>query len=338
MRINRTSLLRVIHNTVTQRTRNNPNLLSIFLGGSLLGNDYALGGAVDIDLFFVHAGAVEQEREIVRLTDEVHLDIAHHEQRAYRQPKTLRLDPWMGATINACEIYYDPSHFMDFTQASVRGQFDHPDNILVRVRKQSEAARQIWFNYEMVQPEAGPKEVSDFLRALWNAGNAVASLSGPPLTERSYLLQYPQRAQAVGRPGLPAGYLGLLGAQNLETEPIKSWLPSWVAAYDALPVDHTPASLHSDRKFYYLRAFEAILDGDQPMAVLWPLLSTWTRIANILREDETVIAAWQGVFQQIGFLGDGFRERIEALDAYLDLIEETIDTWAKRQGVEQEPY
>ena len=338
MRINRSSLLRVIRNTVTQRTRNNPNLLSIYLGGSLLGNDYALGGAVDIDLFFVHAGAVEQGREIVRMTDEVHLDIAHHEQRAYRQPKALRLDPWMGANIKTCEIYYDPGHFMDFTQASVRGQFDHPDNVLVRVRKQAEEARQIWFKYEMEIPRPGPKEIGDYLRSLWNAGNAVASLSGSPLTERRYLLQYPQRAQAVGRPGLTAGFLGLLGAQNVEVETIRGWLQTWATAYDALPADRSPASLHPDRKFYYLLAFEEILDGEQPMAALWPLLNTWTRITNNLPGDKTVNETWQGVFQQLGLLDSGFGERIEALDAYLDLVEETIDSWARRQGVEQGTY
>jgi hypothetical protein len=136
MRINRRSLLRVIRNTVLERTHTNPNLVSIYLGGSVLGSDYALGGTVDIDLFFIHAGPVEQEREIVRLTDEVHLDIAHHDQKAYRHPKELRLHPWMGHTIKDGEIFYDPSHFMDFTQASVRGQFARPDNVLIRVRKQ----------------------------------------------------------------------------------------------------------------------------------------------------------------------------------------------------------
>jgi hypothetical protein len=289
MRINRRSLLRVIRNTVLERTHTNPNLVSIYLGGSVLGSDYALGGTVDIDLFFIHAGPVEQEREIVRLTDEVHLDIAHHDQKAYRHPKELRLHPWMGHTIKDGEIFYDPSHFMDFTQASVRGQFARPDNVLIRVRKQAEAARDIWFGYEMSQPEAGPMEVADYLRALWNASNAIACLTGSPLTERRYLLQYPLRAE------------------------IKDWQTSWESAYDALPPGQAPARLHPDRKYYYLRAFEEMLGSDQPGTVLWPLLNTWTTMANILSENSAAQDNWQQVFEQVGLLGDGFGERIEAL-------------------------
>ncbi len=332
MRINRRSLLRVIRNTVSERTHTNRNLVSIYLGGSVLGSDYALGETVDIDLFFIHAGPVEQEREIVRLTDDVHLDIAHHEQKDYRHPKALRLHPWMGHTIKDGEIFYDPGHFMDFTQASVRGQFARPDNVLTRVRKQAEAARDIWFGYEMSQPEAGPKEVADYLRALWNASNAIACLTGSPLTERRYLLQYPLRADAVGRSGLYAGFMGLIGAQNVELDGIKDWQTSWESAYDALPPGQAPARLHPDRKYYYLRAFEEMLGSDQPGTVLWPLLNTWTTMANILSENSAAQDNWQQVFEQVGLLGDGFGERIEALDAYLDQVEETLDDWARRQG------
>ena len=333
MRINRGSLLRVIRNTISTRTRSDRNLISIYLAGSVVGEDYALGGTVDIDLFFIHSDLIEIEREIVRITDEVHLDIAHHDQRDYNYPKDLRLDPWMGPTINRAEIFFDPGHFMDFTQASVRGQFDHPDNVLARVRAQAEKARNIWFTYEMEHPEAGPGEVADYLEALWNAGNAIASLSGPPMTERRYLLQFQQRTEAMGRSGLYAGFLGLLGAPNLEMEQIHEWLPAWDRCYTALDAEQTPARLHPVRRLYYLRGFEEILAGEQPGATLWPLLNTWTLMAKSAPENSTIQDSWHDVFETAGLLGEGFGEKIEALDAFLDQTEESVDNWARRQGI-----
>ena len=101
-------------------------------------------GTADIDLFFIHNDSVSPEREIQRLTDEVHLDIAHHGRDDYTQARNLRQHPWLGYGIINCNIMYDPQHFMDFTQASVRGQFDQPENVLSRVQGQAEHARQIW--------------------------------------------------------------------------------------------------------------------------------------------------------------------------------------------------
>jgi len=333
MRINRRSLIRVVHNTVAERTHADRNLISIYLCGSLLGENYSLGGTVDIDLFFLHADKVEQEREIVRLTDEVHLDIAHHDQADYRDPRRLRLHPWMGHTISEAEIFFDPGHFMDFTQASVRGQFKSPEHVLQRARTQAESARRIWFVYEMEQPEAGPKEINDYLRALRNAANAVASLSGPPLTDRRFLLNYPLRAEAVGRPGLHPGLMGLLGALTVDVETLKDWLPAWELAYNSLSEDLAPPRLRPVRKLYYLRAFEELLQGEQPGSILWPLLRTWTLAVEILHKDSEALDGWRTVLQELGLLGDGFGERIEALDAYLDQVEETIDDWARVQGI-----
>ena len=333
MRINRRSLIRVVKNTVDQRTMTDRGLISIYLGGSLIDNDYSLGGAVDIDLFFIHAGLIEQEREIIRLTDEVHLDIAHHDQKLYRDTRNLRVDPWMGPGVNECEIYYDPGHFMDFTQASVRGQYDRPDYVLERARKQADAARKIWFDYEFEHPEIGPKQIQDFIRALWNAGNTLASLSGSPLTERTYLLKLPQRFEVVGRPDLFADFMGLLGARNIEIEAIKDWLPLWETAYDAMDEAQTPARLHPVRKQYYLKAFNALLEGEQPGAVLWPLLNTWTHVVCHYTEGMQEMDSWCGIFHQLGFLEEGFGEKIQELDAFLDKVEETTDDWARSQGI-----
>lgn len=334
MRVNRGTLLKIANDTVSQRTRQDLNIISAYLCGSLLGDDYLLGGTADIDLAFIHIDSVPEEREIVRLTDEIHLDIAHYPQRDFLQTRELRVHPWLGPTIFGCDILYDPQHFMDFTQASVRGQFNRSDYVLERAQVESEHARQIWMAFYKDTPaEPGPREVVTYLHAVGQAVNAVASLNGPPLTERRLLLSFQERADMVGRPGLQPGLLGLLGAQNVDAEVLKEWLNHWQFAYEAIPTEKIQPRLHPDRKVYYRSAFEALLEGDQPHAVLWPLTRTWSQAALLLAPGDSALATWRKAFTQLGFLETGFAERVEALDAYLDVVEEALDDWRKKYAV-----
>jgi len=227
---------------------------------------------------------------------------------------------------------YDPQHFMDFIQASVRGQFARADNVLERAHKQVEESRNIWLNYH---GETSLTEVSDvevYLRAVVLAANAVAGLSGLPLTERRLLLKFPNRAEAVDRPGLYHGLLGLLGAPRLEGGLLEKWLPWWQAAYRAMPVEKAPARLHPKRLHYYREAFNAMLGFAQPEAILWPLLNTWTIAAGYLQVDSPERQNWQQAFGQLGLIGEGLAERYQALDAYLDLVDETLEVWGEAKG------
>jgi hypothetical protein len=234
--------------------------------------------------------------------------------------------------LNKCNVLHDPQHFLDFTQASVRGQFNRSDFVYERARRQAEHARQIWLSFHEEKREPVPGEISRYLRLVEHAANAVASLSGHPLTERRFLLNFPGRAEAIDRPGLYPGLLGLLGAPNVNAEILQSWLPEWQSAYESLPGEQAPARLHPARQAYYQRAFEAMLKSDNPQAVLWPLLRTWTCIAIELPEDNEIQSGWQAALEQLGLLGKGFEERIAATDAYLDLVEETLETWADKNG------
>ena len=79
------------------------------------------------------------------------------------------------------------------------------------------------------------------------------------------------------------------------------------------------------------QAFEAILGSGQPHDVLWPLLYTWSLVAKELSVGDPDFQNWQDAFQQLGLLESGFSERVEALDAYLDLATETINAWELAQ-------
>ena len=332
MRITSELLLKITHDFVSQHSRANRDILAVYLQGSLLREHPTIAGTTDIDLFFIHADVVRDEREFVRITDEIHFDISHHPVSLYRRAKELRSHLWLGTAIEGCKIFYDPQHFLDFTQASVRGQFFRPDQVLNRVRPQAEHARQIWMGFKAEPSKSSPQEVSTYLRALDHAANSIACLSGPPLTERRFLMDFPERAAAVKHPGLYAGLLGLLGAPLVDAAKLRSWLGDWRAAYELVAQDYPHQRLHPDRLSYYLNAIEAMLDAEKFQTALWPLWRTWTHAVNLLPPQTPHLPAWQSAGESLGMLGKAFQERLTALDAFLDLIEETLDGWARESG------
>ncbi|MFM8319310.1 MAG: hypothetical protein ACKOC5_00220 [Chloroflexota bacterium] len=365
MRITRETLMKIAADAAARRARSAPDLLAAYLCGSLLDDEYLLGGTTDIDLVFVYAAQAPGRREVVRLTDEVHLDILHHDQRAYRDTRKLRVHPWMGPVLNGCKVLYDPQHFMDFTQASVRGQYDRPDHVFARARPLAEDARQLWMGLNLGETDAGPAEVDAYLRALEQAVNAICSLKGGPLSERRFLPHFQKRAEQLGRPGLYAGLLGLLGWPNIAAESpavLEAWLPDWGAAYqaacgaggvgaagdagDAGAAGETgvPAAaagdpllrLHPDRLHYYSAAFQFWLESGKAEAVLWPLARTWTAAALRLPAGSPELAGWRAAFSRLGLAGLPFTGRIDALDAYLDGIDEQLERWARANGAWEE--
>lgn len=333
MRITRQVVDKIIGETVESRTQKNRNILSIYLTGSYLFDDYLLGGTADIDLVMVHIDQPETEREIIRLTDELHLDIAHHFHRDYRQARKLRVDPWMGPAIFECKILHDPQHLMDFTQAAVRGQFDRLDFVSERARSMLESSRQSWLSRQLEGGGSDPADVLNYLRSLEQAANAVAGITGHLLTERRFLREFPVRAAAVSRPGLYAGLMGLLGANNLTRDQVRSWLPAWEQDYLAPGSFIRPTRLHSERLPYYRQAILTLLDTDQPMASLWPLLWTWTRLALLNASEATPIDEWRSACTILGLQGTELQSRVDALDAFLDNIEEAIEQWERSSGM-----
>jgi hypothetical protein len=332
MRITPEILRKIARDTVAQRTKSNRNILAVYLIGSLLKEDPLIGGTTDIDLVFIHNGEAPFAREIIRLTDEVHIDIAHHSRFLYHQPRELRVHPWMGPTIYGCKILYDPQHFMDFTMASASAQFLQPENVLARANQQVEQARQTWLSYQLETPEAGPEEIDSYLKAVENAANAAASLTGAPLPERRALLEYPQRAEAAGRPGLQKGLLGLLGANHADPELVQSWLPQWRKALESTPAENRPPRLHIHRIPYYQRSFDYFLSTSEPMNLLWPLLHTWTEAANLLPPESDPYKEWAAAMDRLELRGAHFEERLSGLDAFLDTVEDLIENWGRQHG------
>lgn len=335
MRVTRESLIRIAKETVQERSYNNKEIIAAYLTGSLLTEEPLLGGVTDIDLVLVMANNPPMTREIVPLTPDFHLDISFRAKAEYSPPRELRVNPWLGYEIYDPMLLYESQHFFEFTQAAVRAgfEFHEPALVLQRCRKLLDHGRKIWFDLMDIGEESGPKDVARYLKSLYHAVNVIAELHGPPLPERRLLLLFPSLAEQAGRPGLSAGLLGLLGGAGLDASVLEGWLPEWESMFKvAFETGKAETRIHSARLNYYKKCFDALLGSDDPTAMLWPLLNTWTHAAVALSDEET--GPWQAACNTLGLSGARFVEHVEGLDHYLDELDILLDEIAEANGLE----
>jgi hypothetical protein len=335
MRITREMLIRIAKETAQKRALSDPDLVAAYLTGSLRSENPFIGNSTDIDIVLVHAGKPKVRREIIPLTPEIHLDLVHNPRSEYEKPKELRIHPWLGPQLYDPLPLYGTRHFFEFVQAGVRAGYDEPANVLARARCNADHARQIWTGLQLSQ-ETGPALLLSYLKSVDHAANAVALLTGGPLAERRFMLQFDllsksELAGAAGVPGLSAGLLGLVGGGQLEAVNLAEFLTGWEKSFvEACNREHVHASIAAPRLVYYKHAFEAMLAGGSPQAVLWPLIHTWTLAASVL--PPTHQSGWLVSCETLGLAGDAFSERVEGLDHFLDAIEELLDNWASSHG------
>lgn len=333
MRITRGMLMKNARNTVLDRAHQERLLLCAYLSGSLLGEDFLLGGTADIDLVFVHEIEAPARREIIRLTEDIHLDIAHFHREEFNHPRQLRANAWIGTFL--CKdpiLLHQKQHWFEFTQASVCAHFMQPDNVLQRAHPLVNSARQSWMELSMAEGPLTPQAIFSYLKSLEHAANAVAVLSGPPLTERRFLLNFPERAEAVERPELAGGLVDLISGEAISDSLWQEWMCDWQSALALLEGLSVPPNLHPARRNYFTRAAEALF-GDYPAAALWLVLRTWTRTLCSLPSDTPALENWLSTCRHLNLGEDDFSQRLNALDVYLDAVEETLDDWADDNGL-----
>ncbi len=335
MRVTRETLIRLAKETAQSRAFDNKDIVAAYLFGSLLTEDPFLGGVTDIDLVFVTQGKPPKSREIVKLSNDFHVDITYHARAEYNPPRELRVNPWLGTEIYDPMLLFEREKFFEFVQAAVRAGFEFhaPAYTLQRCRTLLSHGRGVWSDLMDAGENAGPKEVAHYLKAVYHAVCAVAELNGNPLAERRLLLDFPARAEQANRPGMAAGLLGLLGGPGLEGQIPPEWLPAWKSAFTAAAgTGKADARIHAARLNYYLKAFEAMAGSDNALAALWPLFHTWTLSASVL--DAEKIKPWQAACERLGLAGAAFEEKVQGLDQFLDEVELLLDEIATANGLE----
>jgi hypothetical protein len=331
MRITRETLIRIAKETVLKRTWSDPGLVAAYLTGSLRTENPFLGNSTDIDIVLVHTRQPKIRREIQAVTPEIHLDMTHNPRSEYDKPKELRIHPWLGPELYDPLPLYGTQHFFEFVQAGVRAEYTQPVNVLARARLNADHARQIWSGLQSSQ-EIGTTMLLAYLKSINHAANAVALLTGGPMAERRFQLQFQERSEAAGAPELPDLLLGLLGGKLVDEELLGGFLGEWEKSFvDAAGRDKAHASIALPRLAYYKLAFEAMLAGDSPDSMLWPLVHTWTLAAAVL--PATHQTKWKTACETLGLTGDDFHEKMEELDQFLDAVEVLLENSARRQGL-----
>ncbi len=324
MRLTSEKLRRYAEKFVAQQTRD-LRLLAVYLSGSLLRGQPFLGGAADVDLVLIYNGAPETAREVLPLPGDAHLDVRHHDRTRYEPARQLRTAPFLGPTLFRAEPLYDPQHFLDFAQAAVRSRFRAPESAAARARSLLQAARETWFRLD---DDLTPASLGAYLEALFRAANAPATLLGYTFSPRRVLLDFPPAAQHWGYPHLTGLLFQAMGAPAARGEALQAVLPPWEAALAAAAAaPQAPVELASPRQPYYRRAIEAYLASSTPANALYPLLFTWT--LAVQHAGETHLAPWQQFVEGLGLAA----HRQQALDAFLDALEEALEAWARQRGV-----
>jgi hypothetical protein len=331
MQITRENLIRIAKETAEKCAFSDPNLVAAYLTGSLRTNDPFIGNATDVDIVFIHAGEPKIRREIIPLTPEIHLDMIHNPRRLYEKPKELRINPWLGPELYDPLPLYGTRHFFEFVQAGVRDRYNEPASVQARSHQLAQAARQTWSSLQTGLAH-GPPQVLDYLKAISLAANAVAILSGAPLAERRFLLQFPARARAAGQPDLAAALLSLLGANSVDGTTMAGFLPEWEKTFlEAAGRPDVDNRIAAARLGYYKLAFEATMKGELPQAMLWPMLLTWTLAVSVLPPLWEL--RWRSACGLLGLDEASFKLRLAGLDHFLDDVEAIIEKLNINQGL-----
>ncbi len=335
MRITPELLRKLAEDNVAKRLEHQKDVVAVYLTGSVLNEDPLLGGTTDIDLVFVHKEQPQIEREIARISYEVSLDIVHHHQSLYTFHRRLRLNPWLGyALCNHAAIIYDTNHWLEFIQAGVFSQFDRPENVYGRSLPMLEKARSIWFELDEPQEYEPLIWFEQYFKAVSLSANAIAVLSGPALASRRFLLEFPSRSEAIGKPGLNDGLLGMLGIESILSELYNQWYEPWQDALTTVAKKtNCPPDLHPARKAYYQLSCEAMLESGNYKAAFYPMLHTWLQAVKVLWNEVSYQSDWLAFIKELGFTLNEFESRTASLDSFIDTIELVLDEWKSQNGL-----
>ena len=335
MQANQELLFKLAKDYVGRKTRGQNDLISVYLTGSILSEEPLLGGSTDIDMVMVHKEQPEREREVLRISNEVSLDIQHHHQSFYSFHRRLRLNPWLGeALCNHGSVLYDTGHWFDFIQAGVSSQYQTPENVYRRARAFADTARQDWFELDDPQEISFSSWVDLYYKAVYAAANTIALVAGPALTTRRMLLDFPQRAEALGQLPLVGELNRLVSGEFGKHEVFNQWRPVWEACLSDLQKDsHCPPNLSAPRKAYFLNAVDAMADSGSVHAAFWPMIETWRGAIQVLGNDAGHEKNWHAFLADLGIKPELKPKASAQLDHFIEAGESLLTDWQSHYGL-----
>ena len=333
--IERATLVKIARDTAARRMAARPSLLSAYLIGSVAAGEPLLGDATDIDLVLIDSNPPPVAREVVRLTDQVALDIHHRGRADYANPKSLRGHPWLGPELAEPMFISDPQHFFELAQSSTRGQYHRAEYVAARARAFLAWAREAFHIGVLpgAEPEA-PVSLDDFGLGLQHAANAVISLTGFPGAGRRLVMKLETAARKLARPDLYDDFQALFGGPDLAAQPAQALLADWLDAYRA-GQSATDERIHPARRTIYERGFRAQIQADRAAESVWLMLVTWNAcLSNAPAAPSALTERWQAFLGRLRLATpDQHAASLQQAVAYITQVDEVVEGWAGQNGV-----
>lgn len=332
--IARDTLIKIARDTAAQRMAARPSIVSAYLIGSVGAGEPMLGEATDIDLVLINSNPHPSGREVIRLTDQIVLDLHHRHRDQYANARSLRGHPWFGPEMAEPLFLHDPTHFFELAQASARGQFHRPEHVAARAR-----GFLSWARAELhvgllpgADPEA-PVTLANYTQALLYAANAVITLTAFPGAGRRLVMKLETAARKLRRSDLFEGFLARLAGPQVERADGESLLAGWQAAYRAGQSSAAEA-IHPARRTVYERGFRAQIEADRAADMVWLMLATWNACRANIPHDPQQDAQWQAFLSHLRLAEPAaYAERVNELADYVTTVDEFVEKWAASNGV-----
>ncbi|NPA06094.1 MAG: hypothetical protein GXO54_01660 [Chloroflexi bacterium] len=331
MRLTPKRLLGWAQDYVASRTRD-LNLLAVYLTGSLLTEEPLFGGLTDIDVVCIYNLEPPQTHEIRPLVRGVHLDVRHYPRDRFEPPRRLRHEAEMGSEVYYAQPLWDPQHFLDFVQSGVRSRFHSPDVAYARAWAALNQARQQWQQLLFAADPNEPDTWLQHLESLRQATLAIATLQGRRLTLRRFTLQWATEAALLAREDWFSALLRALGAHDGLAQTIMSLRDDWSRSL-TLVAQAAPEHLHPARVPYYQTGLDALLSNNPPEQALYLLWWTWSDAVRHPQAPEEARTRWLDAQTRLG-LDAAWTSLLDASDAFLDEVEQYLESWGRAQGVE----
>jgi len=329
--IERSTLLKIAHDTAAQKMAERPSLLSAYLTGSVAANEPLLGEATDIDLILIDA-APPPAREVVKLADQVVLDVQYRSRDEYAHPKELRVHPWRGPELCEPVFLKDPRHFFELAQSSARGQFHRPDHVAARARAFLALARaELHLSALPGAEPSAPVTLANFCLALMYTANAAMTLTGFPGAGRRLVMKLETAARKLNQPAVYADFMAIFGGE-LPAAQAQLLLADWSAAYQAGQTADDEL-IHPARRTVYERGFKALIDADRAAEMEWLLLYTWQAVMRHLPGNSLHAENWIAFLERLRLAAPvEFRARVAEARAYLEQVDALVENWADQNG------
>ncbi len=332
MKLTNELLQKIATDFVKEKSASDYGIKSIALMGSVLKGDAIVGNTADVDLLILESYG-GQRREMIELTEDVHLDLTYYSIDDFQQTVELRAMPYKGYMIYGCKPLFDPEHLLDFVQAGVRGNFFAAENVMARVNALLGGARERWLKYQMTKHVPADLFAKFYFELIHDVLQSIVLYEEAPLGVRKLLVEFPRYAKKVGDVSLFGDVLGLLGVAGKDVTVLQNWVADWQTDYDAVQgLPKVDAQIDAVKKNYYLAAIEEQLASDVPFSAAWTLLSTWVDVATFGEQRGMNDFRWQAAAEELGFMEAQFGEKMKAMDGFLDKVEAIFADWKSQNG------